>query len=498
MKTDNNWLDKKRDWSISRQIWWGHRIPAWTCADCGELIVSETDPAVCPKCGSSRLEQDPDVLDTWFSSSLWPFSTMGWPDETEDLKTFYPTSVLVTAFDILFFWVARMIMMGQHFMGEVPFRHAYIHALVRDEQGRKMSKSLGNGIDPFDMINKYGADALRFTLVALAAMGRDIRMSEPRIEGYRHFMNKLWNASRFALMNLEENAVPASVNPDAAAGLHNRWILHRLEEVKAESDAAIESYRFNDAAQGLYKFLWSEFCDWYLELIKGDMKDGAPAEAKAEARFTLYTVLREMLVLLHPIIPFVTAEVWQSLPGHAGEDIALQLFPEARPGCLKPDDADDMIFIQETISAIRTIRAELNINPSYKLTVLLRPVDTKQKELLEHGRAWFMSLARLENLIISADEHAPKASASNVVRGCEVIVHLSGAVDFQAELARLDKELGKVDKELAALNSKLSNENFITRAKPEFVEQEKARAADFADKRDKMLALQKRFREVAG
>ena len=497
MKTYYNWLDNIRDWCISRQIWWGHRIPAWTCADCGELIVSETDPAACPKCGASHLEQDPDVLDTWFSSSLWPFSTMGWPEETGELKTFYPTSVLVTAFDILFFWVARMIMMGQHFMGEVPFRHVYIHALVRDEQGRKMSKSLGNGIDPFDMVSKYGADALRFTLVALAAMGRDIRMSEPRIEGYRHFMNKLWNASRFALMNLEENAVPEPVNPDAAAGLHNRWILHRLEEVKAESDAAIESYRFNDAAQGLYRFLWSEFCDWYLELIKGDMKDDAPADAKAEARFTLYTVLKETLVLLHPIIPFVTAEVWQSLPGHAGEDIALQLFPEARPGCLKPGDADDMIFIQETISAIRTIRAELNINPSYRLTVLLRPVDAKQKELLEHGRAWFMSLARLENLIISAEEHAPKASASNVVRGCEVIVHLSGAVDFQAELARLDKELGKVDRELAALNGKLSNENFLTRAKPEFVEQEKARAADLADKRGKMLALQKRFREAA-
>ena len=497
MKTYYNWLDNIRDWCISRQIWWGHRIPAWTCADCGELIVSETDPAACPKCGASHLEQDPDVLDTWFSSSLWPFSTMGWPEETGELKTFYPTSVLVTAFDILFFWVARMIMMGQHFMGEVPFRHVYIHALVRDEQGRKMSKSLGNGIDPFDMVSKYGADALRFTLVALAAMGRDIHMSEPRIEGYRHFMNKLWNASRFALMNLEENAVPEPVNPDAAAGLHNRWILHRLEEVKAESDAAIESYRFNDAAQGLYRFLWSEFCDWYLELIKGDMKDDAPADAKAEARFTLYTVLKETLVLLHPIIPFVTAEVWQSLPGHAGEDIALQLFPEARPGCLKPGDADDMIFIQETISAIRTIRAELNINPSYRLTVLLRPVDAKQKELLEHGRAWFMSLARLENLIISAEEHAPKASASNVVRGCEVIVHLSGAVDFQAELARLDKELGKVDRELAALNGKLSNENFLTRAKPEFVEQEKARAADLADKRGKMLALQKRFREAA-
>ncbi len=492
-KTYYNWLDNIRDWCISRQIWWGHRIPAWTCADCGELIVSEEDPTVCPKCGSHKLEQDPDVLDTWFSSALWPFSTMGWPEKTETLKKYYPTSVLVTAFDILFFWVARMIMMGQHFMGEVPFREVYIHALVRDAQGRKMSKSLGNGINPQDMIRKYGADSLRFTLAAFAAMGRDIRMSEERIEGYRHFVNKVWNASRFALMNLPEHGEPKAVDLGAVKGLHNKWILNRLEEIKVEEDAALESYRFNDAAQCVYKFLWNEFCDWYLELIKADMKE--EGEAKEEAQYVLYTVLREILLLLHPMIPFVTAEVWNSLPGHEGTDIATQLYPEARPECVKKRESDDMVFLQEAISAIRTIRAELNIKPSYKLTVVLRPASDEQAALLEANRGFF-DLARLESLTIDRNAHAPKASASNVVRGCEVIVLLTGAVDFKAELARLDKEIGKVDKDLAALDAKLSNENFVKRAPADLVESEKARHADLIDKKGKMQALQARFKEA--
>ena len=325
MKTYYNWLDNIRDWCISRQIWWGHRIPAWTCSQCGKLIVSEEDPTSCPDCGSSELVQESDVLDTWFSSALWPFSTMGWPDKTKDLATFYPTSVLVTGFDILFFWVARMMMMGLHFMDQVPFKHVYLHALVRDAQGRKMSKSTGNVIDPLVMIEKYGTDALRFTLTAFAAMGRDIRLSEDRIEGYRHFVNKLWNASRFALMNLPED-VPAAVELDKVQGLHHQWLLHRLEEVKKDVDDAIEAYRFNDAAQTLYKFLWNEFCDWYLELIKPDMKEEGPR--KAEAQYVLWTALREFLILMHPIMPFVTAEIWQALPGGAGSDAAVQLLPE--------------------------------------------------------------------------------------------------------------------------------------------------------------------------
>ncbi|MBO4318249.1 MAG: valine--tRNA ligase [Mailhella sp.] len=493
IKTYYNWLDNIRDWCISRQLWWGHRIPAWTCPQCGELIVSETDPAACPKCGHAHLEQDPDVLDTWFSSALWPFSTMGWPEQTKDLAVFYPTSVLVTAFDILFFWVARMIMMGLHFMDEVPFKHVYIHALVRDAQGRKMSKSLGNGIDPIDMINKYGADSLRFTLTALAAMGRDIRLSEERIEGYRHFVNKLWNASRFALMNLGEEA-PEAVDLTAVKGLHHKWILHRLEEVKKENCLYAESYRFNDMAQSLYKFLWSEFCDWYLELIKTDFKGSE--EQKKEAAFVLYTALSEILVLLHPIIPFVTAEIWQALLGRKSEDIAVVRYPAERPGCLKAEEAADMLFIQECISSIRTVRAELNIAPSMKLEVLLRPADEKQRLLLEYARPWFASLSRVENLHIDANEHGPKASASAVAQGTEIIVYLGGIVDLNDEVARLEKELKKIAKELAGIKGKLANPNFVARAPQEIVEQEQGRAAAMEDKQTKLIALQKRFKEA--
>jgi len=492
-KTYYNWLDNIRDWCISRQLWWGHRIPAWTCADCEELIVSEIDPVKCPKCNSSNIEQDPDVLDTWFSSALWPFSTMGWPENTKDLQTFYPTSVLVTAFDILFFWVARMIMMGQHFMGEIPFKQVYIHALVRDGQGKKMSKSAGNGIDPIDMIDKFGADALRFTLTAFAAMGRDIRLSEERIEGYRHFVNKLWNAARFALMNLGTEK-PASISFKDIQGLHHQWILHRLEEVKEESENALNAYRFNDMAQILYKFLWNEFCDWYLELIKGDFK-GTDAQ-KAEASFVLYTVLSETLILLHPIIPFVTCEIWQALPGNEGTDLALVLRPPHHPECIRQKESTQMIYIQDCISTIRTIKSELNIPPALKLSAIFRPVNDEQKALLEASRPWLMFLARLETLTIDANTVPPKASASHIVKGSEITVILDGVVDFNAELTRLEKELGKIDKELQAISVKLSNENFIARAPEAIVTQEKERAADFEDKQSKMLALQKRFREA--
>ncbi len=495
VKTYYNWLDNIRDWCISRQIWWGHRIPAWTCSGCGALLVEEEAPSVCPTCGCTDLVQESDVLDTWFSAALWPFSTMGWPEQTAELKRWYPTTVLVTGFDILFFWVARMMMMGLHFMNEVPFRHLYLHALVRDAEGRKMSKSSGNVIDPIDMIDKYGADALRFTLTAFAAMGRDIRLSEERIEGYRHFVNKLWNASRFALMHLPE--VPAPVALEEVSGLHHKWLLHRLEEVKAGVDDAITGYRFNEAAQILYKFLWNEFCDWYLELIKPDMKEEGPR--REAARRVLWTALRELLILLHPIMPFVTSEIWQALPGGEGQDLALEAFPSARPACNKPRDAADMVFIQSVISAIRTIRAELNIAPSYRLTVLLRPDLAKAQEqaiLLENGREIIMILARLGELTVDRAAEAPKASASHVAQGCEVIVHLSGAVDFAAELVRLEKELGKMDKELGGLNQKLANEGFISRAPAEIVQRERDRVAELTDAREKLLVLQQRFRDA--
>ena len=494
-KTYYNWLDNIRDWCISRQIWWGHRIPAWTCDDCGKLTVAVDAPERCA-CGSANLTQDEDVLDTWFSSALWPFSTMGWPDDTRELKTFYPTSVLVTGFDILFFWVARMMMMGLHFMDEVPFRHVYIHALVRDAEGRKMSKSTGNVIDPLEMIDKYGTDSLRFTLAAFAAMGRDIKLSEERIEGYRHFVNKLWNAARFALMNLPDDAAPAPVDLDTVQGLHHRWILHRLEEMKESTDAAITGYRFNDAAQGLYRFIWNEFCDWYLELIKPDMQAGG--ERKSAAQHVLLTVLRETLTLLHPIMPFITSEIWAALPGNAGTDLAVQPFPAARPGCVRAEDAARMELVQGVIGAVRTIRAELNIAPSLRLTALVRTANEHDRQVLEENRQMLLVLARLENAEFGPAIEAPRASASNVVSGNEVIVPLTGAVDFEAELARLDKELGKIEKDLVQVNKKLANESFVDKAPAEVVAKERARAGELADAKAKLEALQVRFREAIG
>ena len=491
-KTYYHWLDTIRDWCISRQIWWGHRIPAWTCNQCHHLIVAEEDPTVCPECGSHDLHQDEDVLDTWFSSALWPFSTLGWPDKTEDLARWYPTAVLVTGFDILFFWVARMIMMGEHFMGNVPFRTVYLHALVRDAQGKKMSKSTGNVIDPVKMIENYGCDALRFTLTAFAAMGRDIKLSEERIEGYRHFVNKLWNAARFTLMNLEEEA-PEAVDLAAVEGLNNRWILHRLELLKKDMDQAFEEYRFNDVAQGGYKFLWSEFCDWYLELVKPDMQS---AERKAQSQYVLYTVLKELLILLHPIMPFVTAEIWQALPGHAGEDLATMRYPEERPGCLRPEDAARMEFIQGVIVAVRTIKAELDINPSHKVVLTLHPADAAQQELLLANESTIVTLARLERMEVGMDIHAPKASASSVVQGCQIIVPLKGNVDLQGELARLAKEMGKLQAALEVVDKKLSNESFVTRAKPEIVQRERDRAAELKDNLEKLTTLQARFHEA--
>ena len=493
LKTYYNWLDNIRDWCISRQIWWGHRIPAWTCDSCHKLLVLEHDPDVCPDCGHTAFTQEDDVLDTWFSSALWPFSTLGWPDKTPELARFYPTSVLVTGFDILFFWVARMMMMGLHFMEQVPFNHVYIHALVRDAQGKKMSKSTGNVIDPLVMIDKYGTDALRFTLTAFAAMGRDIRLSEDRIDGYRHFMNKIWNASRFALMNLDEEA-PAPVDLEKVEGLHHIWILHRLEELKDAQNSSLAEYRFNDTAQSLYKFVWNEFCDWYLELIKPDMQAGG--ERKATAQYVLWTVLRETLILLHPITPFITSEVWQALPGSSNEPtLALVSFPALRPACLRPEDATRMEMVQEAIVAVRTIRSELNIAPSLKLTAIIRPADAAARATLENQRQVLMVLARLENLIIDAAAEAPRVSASTVACGNEIIVPLSGAVDFAAEVARLEKELAKMDKEHAMLSGKLANPNYVAKAPQEVVERDKARVVELDDAKEKLTALKARFAE---
>ncbi|WP_022661191.1 valine--tRNA ligase [Paucidesulfovibrio longus] len=494
-KTYYEWLDNIRDWCISRQIWWGHRIPAWTCLDCGELIVPETDPTTCPKCGSANLEQDPDVLDTWFSSALWPFSTMGWPDKTPELDKYYPTAVLVTGFDILFFWVARMMMMGLQFMDEVPFRDVYIHALVRDEQGKKMSKSTGNVIDPMEMVDKYGTDATRFTLCAFAAMGRDIKLSEARIEGYRHFVNKIWNAARFALMNLPEE-LPA-MDPAAAGGLANKWILHRLEEVKDEVRAAVEGYRFNEYAQTLYRFIWNEFCDWYLEMIKPALY-GEDETAKAATQKVLAAVLAETMILLHPVMPFVTQEIWSVLPGTPGEDIATTPFPAARPQCRDAGSVAAMELFQGLVSAARNIRTELHIEPQVKLDMLVRTASDEDRAIIEENAGLIRFLARIEGIQAGPDEKGPRASGSAVVRGNELFVPLEGKVDFEAELARLDKKLAKLEKDLTGVEKKLANQGFVSNAPAEVVEKEKEKLAAMQEERDKLAALRGRIQSVMG
>lgn len=487
------WLDNIRDWCISRQIWWGHRIPAWTCAECGKLSVSREDLTKCPSCNSENLIQEEDVLDTWFSSALWPFSTLGWPDKTKELEVFYPTSVLVTGFDILFFWVARMMMMGLHFMEDVPFKDVYIHALVRDAKGQKMSKSKGNVIDPLIMIDKYGTDALRFTLTAFAAMGRDIKLSEERIEGYKHFINKIWNASRFALMNLDENCFECEL--ENVKGLVHEWILHRLEEVKAKVKEAIESYNFNEAAQVMYQFVWHEFCDWYLELIKpvlyGDNK-----EEKLQAKTCLRQVLGETLILLHPIIPFVTQEVWTYLPGVKEKDLSKIPFPPFRPECLHAEVLEQMEFLQEVISGVRNVKAELGISLGQRVSLLGRVDEAEARSFLEKHKELITFLARLQDMEIKENPDIPEGCAGFVAKGFEFFVPVKGLVDIEAELARLEKELNKINKELSIIEKKLANPSFLKKAPVEVVEKEKAKAGEYKEKKEKIEKLYARLEKI--
>ena len=482
------WMNNIRDWCISRQIWWGHRIPAWTCTECGEITVSRTDPHQCSHCGSRSIEQEEDVLDTWFSSALWPFSTLGWPERTQDLKVFYPTSVLVTAFDIIFFWVARMMMMGLRLMEEVPFRHVYIHALVRDEDGRKMSKSTGNVIDPLEMIQIYGADALRFTLAVFAAMGRDIKLSEARIQGYRHFINKIWNAARFALMNLDR--VP-DLDPGAKLSFSHRFILSDLERVKEEVSAGLEEYRFNDAAQELYQFLWHTYCDWYLEMIKPELFS-EDQSVRASAQACLHRTLTELLTVLHPFIPFVTQEIWSFLPSIQEPNLARVPFPEPRPERKDEQLARDMAFFQEIVVSVRNIRSELNINPGQKLELLIK-ASGQQARILEENREVLLQLARLEGLRLDPSLTPPPASASSVVRGCEIYVPLEGIIDFEAESRRMEKQLQKLDKEKAGLERKLDNQDFVNKAPAEVVAKERDRLQELRAKQEKLTQLRQKL-----
>ncbi|MCE5243856.1 MAG: valine--tRNA ligase [Desulfobacteraceae bacterium] len=483
-KDYNIWLENVEDWCISRQIWWGHRIPAWYCADCGEVIVSIEDPESCTKCGGRRLEREADVLDTWFSSALWPFSTLGWPDSTPELARFYPTSVLVTGFDILFFWVARMMMMGLHFKHEVPFRQVYIHALVRDAQGQKMSKSRGNVIDPLIMTDKYGTDALRFTLTAFAVQGRDVKLSEERIEGYKHFVNKIWNASRLVLMNLEgvEELAPL---PERPASLKHRWILSRLKRVIDEVQAALDGYQFNQYAQALYQFLWHEYCDWYLEVIKPDLY-GEDAEAKAVAQGVAARVLEQILVLLHPVMPFVTEEIWQKLPQTSGT-IMKAAFPRLEDERLDSSAESDMETIMSVINGIRNMRGEMNVPPSTRVPAVCLCAGENEKAVLEKHAGTIVDLSRLSTLTVARPEEMgkPRMAAGTIAANVEIYVILKDILDFDSEAKRLQKEIAKLEKELSVTQKKLSNEDFLQRAPGDVIEKEREKGARLGEKMEK-------------
>ncbi|MCL4458235.1 MAG: valine--tRNA ligase [Nitrospirae bacterium] len=533
------WMRDIKDWCISRQIWWGHRIPVWYCPDCkgdngtppqGELIehiffepvmlkdgreitggvYSELkksglsheeiiknskiiriakrvkpvclrdDLKECPECGSRNIIRDPDVLDTWFSSALWPFSTLGWPEKTDDLKTFYPTSVLVTGFDILFFWVARMIMMGLKFMDEAPFRDVYIHALVRDSKGQKMSKSKGNVIDPLLMIDKYGADAFRFTLAAFAAQGRDVRFSEERVEGYRHFINKLWNATKFILSNSEsgERQRPEIESLDLAS----RWILSRLAFTADEVNRNLENYRFNDAANSIYHFVWHEFCDWYIEFTKPVLYHGDDEE-KAKVINCLFFVLEKTIQLLHPFIPHVTEELWNSVFGYS-ESIMISPYPSELPEY--PDAEEKMDYIINAVTGIRSIRGELNIAPSLEIKADIKTSAKDVEDILKGNLTAIMKLTRCRDINIGSDIKRLKGSAVSVKDKMEIYIPIEGLLDVKSEIDRLQKEKSKIDDGMAMLNKKLSNEDFLKNAPKAIVEKERAKFDDLNRRKEKI------------
>jgi len=478
------WMNNIRDWCISRQIWWGHRIPAWYCLDCGEVTVSAEPVTKCAACSSSRVEQEQDVLDTWFSSALWPFSTLGWPEKTKDLEVFYPTSVLVTGFDILFFWVARMMMMGLKFMGDVPFKNVYIHALVRDAEGQKMSKSRGNVIDPLLVIEKFGTDAFRFTLAAFAAQGRDIRLSEERLAGYRNFANKIWNASRFTLSNLQDYDPHKPVGK-ANFTLADRWILSRVNSTISAVRQGLDSYKFNEAASAVYQFLWHEFCDWYIELIKPVLyQDQDPAQ-KWVAQDVLARVLNISLRLLHPFMPFITEEIWQSLPGNEGS-IMVAEFPKVEEGEIQPGAEAEMELVMSVIGAVRNIRSELNIPPAKQVEVVLQSKNGGALNTLERNRIYVGSLARATQMAFQPEGEKPRASATSVVGDVEVFLPLKGLINLDEEEKRIQKEISKVAAELSRINLKLHNEEFLRKAKAEAVEKEREKAKGLVDKEAKL------------
>jgi len=496
-KTYFEWMENIRDWCISRQIWWGHRIPAWYCEACGEVIVAKETPTSCPKCASVHLRPETDVLDTWFSSALWPFSTMGWPKGTKELKRFYPTSVLVTGFDILFFWVARMMMMGLKFMGDVPFRDVYIHGLVRDERGEKYSKTRGNVVDPLELIDRFGADALRFTLAALTMPGSDLKLSEARTEGYRHFANKIWNASRFALMNLDVSEdITGEIYEKSSYSLPDQWIRGRLNRTIREVKKSLEDYKFNEATHALYQFIWHEFCDWYLELIKPYLYQDKDVRRKRITQQTLLKVLDATLRLLHPFMPFITEEIWQQLPLEK-EVSSIMVAPLPQPDKGFDDDqvADEMGLVIEIITALRNIRGEMNVPPGEQIDAILRPKEEEVERRLKRNQMFIQNLAKVKSLTIFGEKGKPAYSAFAQVQDVEILVPMDRS-RMEEEVRRLQKEISKIEKDIAFVNRKLSNEQFLSKAPKEVVQEEKEKGFQYQTVRDKLEESLKKIREV--
>ncbi len=468
-KTYLNWMENVHDWCISRQLWWGHQIPAWTCEDCGHITVSREDPCECEQCRSKKIRREEDVLDTWFSSALWPFSTMGWPDKTPELEYWYPTSLMITGYDIIFFWVARMIFSGMEHMKQEPFRTVLIHGLVRDSQGRKMSKSLGNGIDPLEMVDKYGADALRFNLITGNSPGNDMRFYVEKCEAMRNFCNKIWNASRFVMMNLtiDKNELPDKLE------IEDKWILSKLNDVVKEVCENMDAYELGVAAGKIYDFIWDSYCDWYIELTKPRL-NGGDEESRLGAQKVLLYVLTEILKLAHPFMPFITEEIWQALP-HEGEALMIERYPEYREALSFREDEQSFEMVMSAIKAVRARRSEMNVPPSRKAHLI---IVTDRREAFEAGTSYICKLAYASE--VSVAEQAPAGSESMVsvvTDNARLFMPMADLVDLEKEKARIAKELANAEKQLAAQIGKLANQNFVTRAPEAVVNTEREKKA---------------------
>lgn len=480
-----NWLENIRDWCISRQLWWGHRIPVWYCQDCGEVIVAKTAPTACGKCGSTNLEQDPDCLDTWFSSGLWPFSTLGWPEQTPEVEQFYPTSVLITGRDIIFFWVARMVFFGLEFMQEVPFKDVFIHGLVLDGQGRKMSKSLGNGVDPIEVIDQYGADSLRFMLITGNTPGNDLRFQFERLEGARNFANKIWNASRFALMNLAD--FDPNVELEGEFTLADQWILSRYNQTVKEVTENMEKYELGEAGRVLYEFIWNELCDWYIELIKPRLYGKETPESRQVAQHVLWFVLSNTMKLLHPFMPFITEEIWQHLP-HEGETIMVQEWPESAGQYNFAQAEAQVSIIMDVIKAIRNIRSEMNVALGRKAEVILVANSAENEQALRAGEGYILTLASASSVDIhGALADKPDQAAAAITRGVEIFMPLAGLIDLDKEKERLQKEIMNMEKEVSRLAGKLNNQGFLAKAPADVVAKEQAKQAEYEAKRQALV-----------